>query len=191
MWGNDYQSQQMHIMAQQQRAAMQQQRALEREQIKQQKMMQHSMMQQQRAFEKEQVRNQRDYERWYNTSSRYPRLTDKFVRSCLAREISLRYKAMGIQAPEPEVMETKLRFKRVENNEPDLYEYRGMRQRMIKHACPAGLRITPPDTLRVVYISPVAEQFNHDYGVTVPYSYCSKCHTVIYYFNGVDVPNEY
>jgi hypothetical protein len=172
MWGfNSYQDQQKEYM-------------------KQQKLMERAIMQQQRAVMKEQERSQREYAKWIANSSKYPKLTDKFVRSCLARELYMRYKTMGVNVPEPESLETRLRFKRVTNDTPDTYNYRGRQQRMIKHACPAGLRMSVPDVLSLVYVSPNGEQFNHSYGVTVPYMYCSKCHTVIYYFNGVDTSDE-
>lgn len=139
------------------------------------------------------AQQERERERFITQSSKYPKLSNKYVMFCIARDIMLRYMNSGVTGS-PNNIESfmaMLNFKRIQGTEPDVYTYRGKQVRGIKHACPAGIFFRPPVMMSVMFISPVDAVFNHDYKVTIPYFYCPKCRTVIYYFNGVDMSDEF
>lgn len=138
------------------------------------------------------IQQERERERFIAQSSKYPKLTNKFVMFCLARDIMQRCMAAGVTniPSNVESFMAVLTFKRIQGVQPDMYGYRGKKVRGIKHACPAGVFFRPPIMMPVMFISPVDAAFNHDYNVSIPYFYCPKCRTVIYYFNGVDLSDE-
>ena len=146
-----------------------------------------------RNFQRCMTQQERERQRFIAQSSKYPKLSNKFVMFCLARDIMCRLANAGVGGL-PNNIESfmaMLNFKRIQGTQPDVYAYRGKKVRGIKHACAAGIFFRPPIMMPVMFISPVDAVFNHDYNVAIPYFFCPKCRTVIYYFNGVDLSDEY
>ena len=112
-------------------------------------------------------------------------LNDNLIKECLAREIYQYYCNSGIKVPEPAVLISKLKFRRIRSEAPLPYKYRGKAIQAIKHACKFnGVSFNRLQSLRVIYRSPNGSKYDHDYNYVLPYFYCTKCKAVIYYFNG-------
>lgn len=166
------------------REQMQYMRAMQREQQNQMRLAQKQQAQMIREYQRQVAHEEKERQRLDMQYSRYPKLTDKFIRECIAEEIYRKYMLRGMRVPEPTVLITKLKFRRIKAETPEGYVINGRNMQLIKHACKFnGVSFNQIQSLRIVYRSPVAERYNHDYGYVLPYFYCSQCKSVIYYFN--------
>ena len=143
-----------------------------------------AMKQQQAVLTREYTAQCKAAQKEYNKNMKYPALTDNFIRTCLTREIYLMYQNRGIAVPEPTVLMTQLKFRRVKANSPAPYTVAGKKVLGIKHACAkTGVTLTSVSVLPIIYYSPNGSQFNHDYHFSIAYRYCPYCKAVIYFFN--------
>jgi len=164
-----------------------QQHEMMRMQQNQQRLYQRQCLQQQHEMQRELNKQQREMQRIDAQYSKYPKLTDKFIKECLTLAIYNMYvQAYGMQnrVPEPVSLIHSLKFRRIKAEQPE-YVIKG--QAFIKHACKfKGVSANPVNLLDVIYYSPHGVRYNHNYNYKLPYFYCRYCHAVIYYFNDVE-----
>lgn len=175
---------QQQLYQQQMRAQQAQARQMYQQQVKAQRDTERAMRQQQTAMQREYNAQCKAAQKEYNKNMKYPALTDNFIRTCLTREIYLMYQNRGIVVPEPTVLMTQLKFRRVKANSPAPYMIGGKKVMGIKHACAkTGVSLSNLSVLPIIYYSPNGSQFNHDYHFSIAYRYCPHCKAVIYFFN--------
>ena len=173
------------MYSEEQRWLMQQQKAYEKQQMMAMREHQRQQQQMQREYEREMQRQAKEMQRLDMQYSKYPNLNDKLIRECITEELYKQLSLSGMKVPEPAVLITKLKFRRIRAEGPMPYKYKGNKIMAIKHACKfSGVTYNKLRALRVVYHSPHGERYNHDYNYVLPYFYCYKCKAVIYFFNG-------
>lgn len=176
---NMYTNEMQRHMAMQQRAYEQECRARMRYQEQQQRQLVREYERNQKAMEREHIRQEREY-------SKYPALSDRTVKMCLAMEIYRMYIAKGMQnVPPPATMERVLKFRRIKSDRPVPIQYRGKSCYAMKHAC-RDVGVTLGNIMRIplIYHSPYGVQYDHNYNLDMYFYYCPRCKTVIYHYAG-------